>query len=315
MHIQSIANYGDLFFPPNLFFNNKVVSFYSFDNKTPGVPPVEHELWCKTSASESTAFQTDFLMTTDTLMTSPGHVILGKIYTALHCTTSRNINGGWCSNDGGQHRYYYFTNGSNQPVKLPAGWTGKILFFGQNGTAYNIFSMPIDYAHALWSPDDDCHSSSIKIDGDTSGYLQITPSPPSKGHDTQASGKFYNPDARPGLQRLNKVVVQLPGAQSSNARNIWSAGASPTLAKGIKMYLDKSKISTASPPIAAQGPGTAKYLAVNVMGYYDYPNPIPVDFSFLDHDTDHHDGGCNNAYWKGLGVIVITTNDKVPTTY
>ena len=313
MLIQSIENYGDLFFPPNLFFNNKVVSFYSFDNKTPGIPPVEHELWCKTSSSAVTNNQTllPWLMTTDTLMTSPGHEILGKIYTTLHCTTSVLINGGWCSNNGGQHRSYYFTNGSNQRVKLPAGWTGKILFFGQNGTAYNKFSMPIDYAQNLWNADGSCHSSSIKIDGDTSGYLQITPSPPSKGYSTQASGKFYNPDQRPGLQRLNKVVVQLPGGQSSNARNIWSAGANPTLAKGIKMYLNRSKISGASPPI---GPG-AKYHAVNVMGYYDYPNPIPVDFSFLDHDTDHHDGKCNNAYWAGLGVIVITTNDKVPTTY
>ena len=313
MLIQSIENYGDLFFPPNLIFNNKVVSFYSFDNKTPGIPPAEHELWCKTSSSAVTNNQTllPWLMTTDTLMTSPGHEILGKIYTTLHCTTSVLINGGWCSNNGGQHRSYYFTNGSNQRVKLPAGWTGKILFFGQNGTAYNKFSMPIDYAQNLWNADGSCHSSSIKIDGDTSGYLQITPSPPSKGYSTQASGKFYNPDQRPGLQRLNKVVVQLPGGQSSNARNIWSAGANPTLAKGIKMYLNRSKISGASPPI---GPG-AKYHAVNVMGYYDYPNPIPVDFSFLDHDTDHHDGKCNNAYWAGLGVIVITTNDKVPTTY
>lgn len=309
MLIQSIENYGDLFFPPNLFFNNKVVSFYSFNNKTPGIPPVEHELWCKTSSSGTIINQVlsppctsqCWLMTGDTLMTSPGHVILGKIYTTLHCTTSVSINGGWCSNNGGQHRYYYFTNGSNQRVKLPAGWTGKILFFGQNGSAYNKFSMSFDYAQVLWSPDGDCHSTNIKIDGDTSGYLQVSPFT-AKGQPTQASGKFYNP------AWLNKVVVQLPGAQSSTT---WSAGTSPTLAKGIKMYLDRSKIAGTSPPFAS----SPKYAAINVMGYYDYPNPIPVDFSFLDHNTDHHDGGCNNAYWKGLGVIVITTNDKVPTTY
>ena len=314
MYIQSIANYGDLFFPPNLFFNNKVVSFYSFDNKTPGIPPAEHELWCKTTAAGTTINQSllPWLMTTDTLLTSPGHVILGKIYTTLHCTTSVAINGGWCANNGGQHRYYYFTNGSNQPVKLPAGWTGKILFFGQSGTAYNIFSMPIDYdqvltlgSSKLWAPDGDCHSSSIKIYGDTSGYLQVSPFT-AKGQPTQASGKFYNP------AWLNKVVVQLPGAQSSTT---WSAGTSPTLAKGIKMYLDRSKIHLVigAPPLPSYP--SAKYHAINVMGYYDYPNPIPVDFYALDHNTDHGGGGCNNAYWKGLGVIVITTNDKVPITY
>ena len=314
----SVYNYGDLFYPPTLFFKGsigeKAVAFYSYDDKVPSLsttgnstPPKEYELWVKTgigggiqSVSPSS---TSYIMSQDEIPTFTGSTLVGKIYHTLHCRTNISIGQGegygWCSNNGGTIRYYNFYNSSGSRVRLPAGWTGKLLFFGQNGNPYNKFLMNTDAATKFWSGDNQCFEPFSKLEG-LGGNLRSAPGNYTSGQAT-ASGKIYRHNAL-------KVVTPLPNGQTSSE---WSSGVDPTTAKGIKMYFKKDRFQ--APANGSYQPG--EYLAINCMGYYSYTTPIAVAVTRVYHNTDHGNGDCNNAYWHGLGIIVITTNHKLPEVY